>query len=42
MKKGPTTLTAKARIPRPGTTLGGKVSPVRKALEKAYGKHSKR
>jgi len=43
MKKGPTPLTAKARIARPSSPVsGGKVSPVRKALEKAYGKHTKR
>jgi len=42
MRRGPTPLTAKAREPRPGTTLGGKVSGIRKALEKAYGKHTKR
>jgi hypothetical protein len=42
MRVGPTTKTAKARIERPGTTLGGKVGGIRKALEKAYGKHTKR
>jgi hypothetical protein len=42
MKKGPTPMTAKARPHAPGTTLGGKVGGIRKALEKAYGKHCKR
>jgi hypothetical protein len=42
MRKGPTPTTAKARPHAPGTTLGGKVNPIRKALQKAYGKHTKR